>query len=246
MSMPQPIPHTIPATPLFSWELMQGYGSPEPGKRFSYAGFTTPFGTFAGPVALCGTLTEIKASGTSVQSLRVSDPTGICMVNTDERNAALQSSVADLEAPCFLYLLGKLRVSSQPQQIPVIYAESVVPIAKETRNSWICAAASYALDRLESVPDSDFKTEFKEHIAAALEAVVPSAPQVSAASSALSDEDILDLISSLYEGKSAVKAKVLDALAAKGLTPAEASARISELMENGDIYAPKPDILKVL
>ncbi len=246
MSPSSAVPHTAPAHPLFSWELAQGLGTPADGKRFSYNAFITPFGSFTGPVALCGTLTEITASGEAVAYLRISDPTGICIARSDERDTELQASVTDLDAPCFIYVLGKLRVSSQKQLIPVIYAETVRMITKETRNSWICAAASSALDRLETAADEKLREEFREHIAAALESVVPAAPHVSTASTALTDEEILDLISSLYEGKAAAKTKVMDALTAKGLTFTEAAMRIASLMENGDIYAPKPDILKVL
>lgn len=240
------IPHTPCAHPLFSFELMHGYGSPDGGKRFSYDGFATPLGNFTGPVALCGTLTETTMSGDTFMSLRISDPTGICIAGIDERDSQLQAIAAELEVPGFIYVLGRLRASAQRELEPFIQAESIRSITKETRNSWICAAASSALQRLASAKDAEFAAAFRDRIRAALDAAAPPAPQVSAASAALSDEDILDLIAALYEGKSAPKTKVMDALAGRGLSPAEAAARIAGLLESGDIYAPKPDILKVL
>ncbi|HJJ36746.1 MAG TPA: hypothetical protein O0X27_06195 [Methanocorpusculum sp.] len=240
------IPNTPSAQPLFSFELMHGYGIPTGGRKFSYTDFFTPLGPVTGPISLCGTLTETTMSENTVVSLRISDPTGICIAGIDERDSGLQKVAAELEAPGFVYVLGRLRVSSQRQLVPFIQAETVQTIAKETRNSWICAAASSALRRLESASDREFAAPFRERIAAALDAVQPPAPQKSAASASLSDEDILDLIVSLYEGKSALRSTVIDALAGKGLTPAESAARIADLLESGDIYAPKPDILKVL
>ncbi|HJJ54597.1 MAG TPA: hypothetical protein O0X50_00745 [Methanocorpusculum sp.] len=241
-----PIPHTTPAHPLFSFELLHEYRTPADRKKFSYTKFSTPLETVPGPVSLCGTLIETEFSGETVVSLRISDPTGICIAGIDERDSSLQAAAADLESPCFIYVLGKLRISTQKQPIPFIQAETVQAISKETRNSWICAAASSALERLKSAADSEFTAAFRERIAAALDTVQPPAPQKSAASASLSDEDVLELIISLYDGKSAQKAKVIEALTGKGLTPAEASVRIADLMEAGDIYAPKPDILKVL
>ena len=56
---------------------------------------------------------------------------------------------------------------------------------------------------------------------------------------------ILSLIESCYEGKSAPKEKVLNALQECGLTKQQAAEIISRLMEEGECYAPKPDIIKL-
>jgi len=240
------IPHTPPANQLFSFELMQGYGRPAEGRKFSYTEFFTPLGKFTGPVAICGTLTETTISGDIVRLLRISDPTGICIVGVDERDSSLQAVATELESPSFVYVLGQLRISSQKQCVPFIQAEIIQTITKETRNSWICATASSAIQRLESATDQEFASTFRKRISAALDTVLPPSPQISAASASLSNEEILDLISSLYEGKSAVKSKVVDALVSKGLTTSEALKRIADILESGDLYAPKPDILKVL
>ena len=104
-------------------------------------------------------------------------------------------------------------------------------------------------DKLKELLEKGKKNKNKltySDIADALDTVSPNIPMPSMASASLKDEEILTMIVSLYEGKSAPKQQVLDALIAKGLTPNEAKDRISLLMENGDIYAPKFNYLKVL
>ena len=61
----------------------------------------------------------------------------------------------------------------------------------------------------------------------------------------MTDEEVLSLIESCYEGKSAPKEKVLNALQERGLTKQQATEIISRLMEEGECYAPKPDIIKL-
>ncbi|HJJ46753.1 MAG TPA: hypothetical protein O0X32_00630, partial [Methanocorpusculum sp.] len=62
----------------------------------------------------------------------------------------------------------------------------------------------------------------------------------------ISNEDILNLVQSLYEGKSARREKVIDALKIHGMTKEQAVKTISRLMEDGYLYAPKPDSLKII
>ena len=61
----------------------------------------------------------------------------------------------------------------------------------------------------------------------------------------MTDEEVLSLIESCYEGKSAPREKVLDALKERGLTRQQAADIIARLMEEGECYAPKPDIIKI-
>ena len=241
MSYPSGIRGCIPAVQLFSWELAKARVIS--GRNGSDTAFTTPFGTYSQSVSLCGTLTEVEKIGESVVSLRISDPTGICIVHIDGRDSELQTAAAVLEAPCFIYVLGRLRPSGIT---PSINAETVQIISRAARDSWIVDTASKAAARLASCTDETLKKEFSDIISAALDAVTPAKNTAASRSQTLSDEDILSLIKSLYEGKAAPKTKVLNALIEKGLTSAEANERIIHLMDEGDLYAPRADILKIL
>lgn len=244
MSLPQGIPNCSPANLLFAWELARASGSPIPGSPKNPQ-FSTPFGTFTGPAALCGTLTEKEVSEGIASSLRVSDPTGICIVHIDERDIGLRKQAGGLEEPCFVYVLGKLRNPRRTDRPPVIYAEAVAEVSRAARDSWIANTAEHAVSRLQECPDEALKHEFALQISAAL---ATAAPQQSGAKqgASLSDDEILSLVRSLYEGKAAGKAKVISALTGKGFTREEAESRIRTLMGQGDLYAPRPDILKVL
>ncbi|MDO5847677.1 MAG: hypothetical protein Q4Q20_05220 [Methanocorpusculum sp.] len=244
MSLPQGIPNCSPANLLFAWELARASGSPVPGSPKNPQ-FSTPFGTFTGPVALCGTLTEKEVSDGNASALRVSDPTGICIIHIDERDIGLRKQAGGLEEPCFVYVLGKLRNPRRNDKPPAIYAEAVVKVSRTARDSWIANTAEHAVIRLPECPDDALKHEFASQISAALSAVVSQQSREKRAVS-LSDDEILSLVRSLYEGKAAGKAKVINALTGKGFTREEAESRIRTLMGQGDLYAPRPDILKVL
>lgn len=244
MSYPSGIRGCVPAVQLFSWELAKARVLLQ--KSGSDAAFTTPFGTFSRSVSLCGTLTEVEKVGESVVSLRISDPAGICIAHIDGRDTTLQETASALEAPCFVYVFGQIRLAGQMPQIPVINAETVQMISRAARDSWIVETAADAAARLSSSPDEVLKNEFSEILSAALDAVTPAKNDAASRSQSLSDEDILSLIKSLYEGKAAPRTKVINALIDKGLTSAEANERIVYLMDEGDIYAPRADILKIL
>ncbi|HJJ39059.1 MAG TPA: hypothetical protein O0X42_02870 [Methanocorpusculum sp.] len=245
MSTPSGIRGYVPAVQLFSWELAKAKALSR-GNAGADALFTTPFGTYSHSVALCGTLTDVEKNGESVVSLRLSDPTGICMVHIDGRDADLQSAAAALEAPCFVYVFGRLRLSGQMPLIPVINAETVQMISRSARDSWIIETAAKAAARLASCSDESLRTEFSAAVSAALDAAAPAKTAAVPHSPELSDEDVLSLIKSLYEGKAAPRTKVINALIEKGLTSAEAADRIHHLMDEGDLYAPRADILKIL
>ena len=238
MSYPSGIRGCVPAVQLFSWELAKVRAFSGKDKSF-----TTPFGKFPQGVSLCGTLTDVEKAGESVVSLRISDPTGICIAHIDGRDSNLQDAASSLEAPCFIYVFGRLRLLGTT---PVINAERVQTISRAARDSWIIETASNAAERLTSSPDETLRSEFSNAISSALDAVSPVKNDAAPRSPALSDEDILSIIKSLYEGKAAPRIKVISALTDKGLTSAEANERIVHLMDDGDIYAPRADILKIL
>ena len=168
------------------------------------------------------------------------------MIHIDGRDTELQDAASALEAPCFVYVFGRLRLSGPVPLIPVINAETVQMISRAARDSWIVETAAKAAARLTSCADETLRNEFSGVISAALDAVSPPKNTAAPRSLPLSDEDVLSLIKSLYEGKAAPRTKVLNALIEKGLTSAEANERIHHLMDEGDLYAPRADILKIL
>ena len=222
----------VPSTRLFAYEL--GMAKVD---RADSTRFQTPYGTFSKEVCYIGTLTEINYSGGITASLRLSDPTGVCTVFLSPEKTVLQNTAEELDIPSFVYVFGTLRLSLQAKITPEISASVLKTVTKDTRNAWILNTAEETLQRISGKTEAD---EFKEKIRSAVDTAKPKDIVI------LSDEDILKLVQSLYEGKSAKKDKVIDALKTRGMTKQQAVDTISRMMENGDLYAPKPDILKVL
>lgn len=230
MNTPAAIP---PAARLFAWEL--SLASADSG------GFKTPFGRFAENAACIGTLTDITETDGVPSALRISDPTGIITAIPDRSIPAAIEAASGLEPPAFIYVYGPLKIRRR-RGMPVIELSAVCirPVSRAARSSWTASAAASAISRLEQLPPSDLRTEYKEKILAALETIRPEPAAVQ-----IPDEEILELIESLYEGRSANRQRVTDELRTRGMTPQQAADTLLRLMEQGDCYAPKPDLIKV-
>lgn len=234
-----------PTSQLFAWEM--SYASPVHGANGRYR---TPFGVHPRETAYIGTLIETITSDNKIISLRMSDPTGVCTVHIDPRAEGLYEKAQELEAPSFVYVLGTVRTRSSglPAE-PEISATILKPVSRNARNNWIIKTAEITAARLEKYPDSDKAAEFKSIILNALASATPV--QAACGDGAtekvneVSDDEVLDIILSLYEGRSAPRDKVIAGLKEKGMTEQQAVATISRLMEEGECYAPKPYLIKL-
>lgn len=229
--MNRPSPY-VPSARLFAYELgmAKSVGTDS-------TCFQTKYGTFSKEVCYIGTLTDMGTSGEIITSLRLSDPTGVCTVLLNHDKTHLQEVAGELDVPSFVYVFGTLRLSAQAKITPEITASILKTISKDTRNAWILKTAEETLLRISGRSDAN---EFKEKIRSAVDTAKPRDTVV------ISDEDVLNLVQSLYEGKGAKKEIVIDALKTRGMTKQQALETIIRLVENGDLYAPKPNILKVL
>jgi len=230
MNVPSPY---LPAARLFAAELAEAKADELDTRKFK-----TETGSFGKEIAYIGALIDIIKSGERIVSLRLSDPTGVCTAYLNSKDMELQTQAKDLDVPSFLYIFGTLRVSTQTKLVPEIAVSILKPVTKDTRNSWVLQTAEDTLLRLQNCQNKD---DFKQKIIGVIETAKPKEQPP-----ALTDEDIFELIRSLYEGKSAPRDKVIEALKSHGMTKQQAQETIARLMEEGDIYAPKPDLLKVL
>ncbi|HJJ27919.1 MAG TPA: hypothetical protein O0X70_00830 [Methanocorpusculum sp.] len=185
-------------------------------------------------IFLAGALTDKSDS-----SLRISDPTGVFSVKISRQNAAAAKAAQALEVPCFVAVYAAVRAQNYAGKIFCeLTAGSVTQTTRDARDTWICEAAKGAGARLASHPQ---KTAMLAQIANALNAVKPPAPKAE-----ISDEQIFALIEELSEKKGAPIQKVLDALQKLGLSETEAKARLNQLAEDGDLYSPTKETIKVL
>ena len=223
-----------PASRLFAWEMSRA--SPVHGDS---GRCRTPFGIFAKETAYIGTVIDTVTAGDKIVSLRMSDPTGICTVHLDPRVSGLYEKAAELEVPSFVYVFGTIQTRSGTADTAEVSAVVIQPVSRDARNSWILNTAKDTAERLLRFSPEE-TAEYRTLLVDAVSAAKPAEKK-----QAVSDEEVLSLIESCYEGKSAPKEKVLDALQERGLTRKQASDIIVRLMEEGECYAPKPDIIKI-
>ena len=224
-----------PASQLFAWEMSRA--SPVHGDS---GRCRTPFGIFAKETAYIGTVIETVTAGDKIVALRMSDPTGICTVHLDPRNSGLYETAAELDVPSFVYVFGTIQTrSSGVADTAVLSAVVIKAVSRDARNRWILASAKDTAERLARFPKTE-TAEFRSLLQNAVSAAKPAEKK-----QAMTDEEVLSLIESCYEGKSAPREKVLDALKERGLTRQQAADIIARLMEEGECYAPKPDIIKI-
>ncbi len=224
-----------PASQLFAWEM--SHASPVHGDS---GRCRTPFGIFAKETAYIGTVIETVATGDKIVSLRMSDPTGICTVNLDPRTPVLYEKAAELDIPSFVYVFGTIQTrSSGVSDTAILSAVVIQPVSRDARNSWILNTAKDTAERLSRFSNAE-TAEFRTLLQNAVSAAKPAEKKQE-----MTDEEILTLIESCYEGKSAPRDKVLDTLKERGLTRQQAVDILARLMEAGECYAPKPDIIKI-
>lgn len=225
-----------PASCLFAWEM--AHASPVHGDSGKCR---TPFGIFSKETAYIGALTETIHSGGKIVSLRMSDPTGICSVHLDPRINGLYEKAEELEVPSFVYIFGTIQTRlSGTSETAEISASIIRSVSRDARNSWVLHTAQDAAVRLSRAEPSPAADEYRELLINAVSAAKPAEKKQE-----ITDEEVLSLIKSLYEGKSAPREAVLTALTKKNLTRRQAEELIARLMEEGECYAPKPDIIKL-
>lgn len=244
------LPSRMPAAAcITAWELT----GQAPGNvlAVSGGGFRTPYGTFSDTIFFVGTLTEKNLKNGQIHSLRVSDPTGVITLSLPPQNTALLRDAGALDVPGFVSVTAtvKLRTSGKTPY-PEIIPDLLIPCDRKTRDAWLCCAAAAALSRLESLPPSPGRQEFAELLIKALEnvrdtAAAPAAAAAAAAAPAVTDEQLLAIITELSGKKGAPIADVISRAGTLGMNEAGTKAALARLMEEGECYTPTTELIKV-
>lgn len=223
----------LPASCIFAGELMHA--------AEAETGFTTPFGIFSPKIFLIGTLTEKILRDEKISSLRISDPTGVFSCSMSWQNTPLLKTADEIEAPSFVAVFGTVRFRKYAGRTFLeIVPEVITPSTREARDAWIVSTAESAIPRLENSPPSDLRKEVAGKISAALSSVRPPGPKEE-----VTNEKILDIISSLSEKKGARILDVIARLSSLGLDEKSAKMRLGMLMEEGECYTPTTEFIKI-
>lgn len=223
----------LPASCIFAAEFMLA--------QEADAGFTTPFGTFTPKIFLIGTLTEKISRDNKVSSLRISDPTGVFSCSMSWQNTALLKTADEIDTPSFVAVFGTIRFRKYAGRTFLeIVPETLRPATRESRNAWILSTAVSAVTRLEKCRSSDVRKELAGKIQTALDSVRPPEPKQE-----ITNESILEIITSLSEKKGAKIEEVIARLKALGLDETSAKGRLGLLMEEGECYTPTTEFIKI-
>ena len=228
-----------PAACIYAWELALASEQPD--------GFQTPFGTFSPKIYLTGTLTEKTVRNQKISALRVSDPTGVFPISMNWQNKTLMQQAETLDIPSFIAVFGTVRFRRYAGvTLTEIEPELIRTVDRTIRDQWLRSAAESALLRLELLPSSPQRHEFAGLILHALENIKePQPPQSLQTAPALSDEQLLSIITELSGKKGALIADVISRAVTRGMTEISAKAALARLMEEGECYTPTTELIKV-
>jgi len=157
------------------------------------------------------------------------------------QNTALLKTADEIEVPSFVAVFGTVRFRKYVGRTFLeIVPETISPSTREARDAWIVSTAESAIPRLENSPPSDLRKEVAGKISAALSSVRPPGPKEE-----VTNEKILDIISSLSEKKGARILDVIARLSSLGLDEKSAKMRLGMLMEEGECYTPTTEFIKI-
>ena len=218
-------------------------------KAVSGGGFRTPYGTFSDIIFFVGTLTEKNLKNGQINSLRVSDPTGVITLSLPQQNTALLRDADALDVPGFVSVTAtvKHRTSGKTSYLEIV-PDLLISCDRKTQDAWLCCATASALSRLESLPLSTGRQEFAEILIKALENVRDTGATPVAAVAAeheVTDEQLLAIITELSGKKGAPIADVISRAGTLGMNEAWTKAALARLMEEGECYTPTTELIKV-
>ena len=119
----------------------------------------TPLGTMVNRVLLAGVLVEKENTGTEEEPMwraRIQDINGNFFLNVGRFQPEAAAAMADLEAPSYVAVIGKIRTYS-PEEGKVyisIRPERIIQIEEKDRNLWLLEAAQCMWERLLKVREA--------------------------------------------------------------------------------------------
>lgn len=126
-----------------------------------------PTGEKANRIFVVGTVTEVDNIGTNndFYRMRLVDATGRFLVYAGQYQKEAAATMADLEPPCYVAVMGKPKLYNPEDGDPIMQVapESVSQVRAETRDQWVLETAKLTLDRIEATPSEEVASLLKEH-----------------------------------------------------------------------------------
>ncbi|GAB7015832.1 hypothetical protein [Methanogenium cariaci] len=192
----------------------------------------------------CGALTEVPDADKPMLHLSLYDPTGMLTVGYYTGNPDISTFLNETDLPVFVLCAAGMRCTAD-ECMPVL--ESVVPVSRALRDTFVVAAAADLIGLLEH---ADLSPDRKERICnmaeQALATVLTEHPVAAVPDDALLST-VEQVIRDISDEKNAVSLDLLlAALGENGISRETALAVLKTMIEDGDCYQPKPDIIRLL
>ncbi len=194
---------------------------------------------------LCGALTEVPGMGKLMVSLSLYDPTGVLVVGCHTGNAKISAFLRETTFPVFVLCAAEIQCTAgECRPVP----ESMVPVSRAVRDTFVVAAAGDLVDYIEDTPaiNPDLRKRLCDMAEKALLTVATVSPGPVVADDAVILQVETEIRDISDEKNSVAVDELIAALEKKGVSPDTTRAALKAMIDDGDCYQPKPDIIRLL
>ncbi len=143
---------------VFSKELNSSIVSKKGTEEMSPSYVITPLGTMINRVLIAGVLTEIENAGSEEEPMwrgKVQDVAGNFFISVGKFQQEASASMANLEAPCYVSMIGKVRTytTSDDRTFVSVRPEHIVKIEENDYFAWLLETARSVWSRLLRMRD---------------------------------------------------------------------------------------------
>jgi len=143
---------------VFSKELNSSVISKKGTEEMSPSYVITPLGTMINRVLIAGVLTEIENAGSEEEPMwrgKVQDVTGNFFISVGKFQQEASASMANLEAPCYVSMIGKVRTytTNDDRTFVSVRPEHIVKIEENDYFAWLLETAKSVWNRLLRMRD---------------------------------------------------------------------------------------------
>ena len=143
---------------VFSKELNSSVKSLKGSEEMSPTYVVTPLGTMINRVLIAGVLTEIENAGTEEEPMwrgKVQDVAGNFFISVGKFQQEASASMANLEAPCYVSMIGKVRTytTNDDRTFVSVRPEHIVRIEEQDYFAWLLETARSVWKRLLRMRD---------------------------------------------------------------------------------------------
>ena len=138
---------------VFSKELNSSIESKKGTEEMSPSYVISPLGSMINRVMIAGVLTEIENAGTEDEPMwrgKVQDEAGNFFISVGKFQQEASASMANLEAPCYVSIIGKVRTytTNDGRTFVSVRPEHIIRTEEEEYKAWLLESARSVWDRL--------------------------------------------------------------------------------------------------